>query len=224
MSTLLSKIAGGGAALAIGATSTVLAKNNPQRENFLNVTSETWSNRVSYKFEDVFDLLSTKKDYSQLNSSEKQKWQRKFADFYKNRDKVRSLIFEELVIKPAHALSLSNEQLSHAQHIEDQIKKLEETNKEVQKIMQDFYQECRKVSSFIFGKTKHPNYYENEIKKFINPGEELKDRTARYWRDAWIGCSKPGSTTSIDIGWPDRDEILKQEKSSNGWNKENKRM
>ncbi|WP_216083204.1 hypothetical protein [Candidatus Mycoplasma haematohominis] len=224
MNTLISKIAGSGVALTVGATSTALAKNSSLGGgNFSSITSETQFNRIPYKFDQIFKLKSTEKeDYGMLNENTKLKWRKRLADFHINKSKVRSLIFEKLVIKPIDDLNLTSHELSHADYIRDRITKLEENK--VQPFMQEFYRECRRISSFVIGQAKHSNYYETEIKKFINPGKELEDRIARYWRDAWVGCSKSGSTTSIDIGWPDRDKIIEREPAEKAWSIKNQRV
>ncbi|GCE63745.1 hypothetical protein MHSWG343_07450 [Candidatus Mycoplasma haematohominis] len=212
---------GGGAAFVISssAVTTTQVKSKLQSEGFDQEFKVSSWRQTSYTFKEIFGnkLNATPKtSYEELEEETKKTWRDKFAKVYKDRDKLKSYRFNLLV-----AETILKNPTKEESKAKEAIEKLD-TSTEVQDFMKNFYQECRNLSQFVFGKLDHNNHWRKLVKKFLNDQDtttQQDEKEAKYFRDAWVSCSTEETDNNINPNWPYQSKI-QAEKSV--WNSNKK--
>ncbi|WP_216083674.1 hypothetical protein [Candidatus Mycoplasma haematohominis] len=200
---------GGGAVAVISssAATTTQVKSKLQSENFYNTFKVNSNRQTSYTFKEIFGSKlrdTTAENYEQLEENKRGDWRDRFAKLYKERDSLKSYRFNLLIAENV----LKNKPESEDKSKEG-IKALD-TQDSVQEFMKNFYQECRNLSRFVFGKSDHKNHWQIMVKKFLNDKDsatQQDEKEARYFRDAWVACSISENDESIDPSWPYQQKI-----------------
>ncbi|GCE63897.1 hypothetical protein MHSWG343_09040 [Candidatus Mycoplasma haematohominis] len=120
---------------------------------------------------------------------------------YAEKDKIKSKRFSFLIKEDFLKTKPTSEDAAKTA--------VEDLNKDdTQEFIKNFYKECRDISQLIFGKINHPNHWEKIVKKFLEKDNtDIKEKEARYFRDAWVACSDSGEDSDIDLSWPYQKEI-----------------
>ncbi|WP_216083614.1 hypothetical protein [Candidatus Mycoplasma haematohominis] len=211
MSNLGFKLGGGAVALVIGSATTYGIKGRFW-DDFMTTSDPNDWNRVGFKFEDAFKgkVKSTKAaTYYELSEEEKNDWEDRFATFWSNSHKIRGERFRGLIITEQTEKVWDNN--SHLTKWKDQMdEKIKKTKeKKEMEFMNNFYQECKKVSEFVLEKETDKNYWKDKVREYL--GNVSEEEIVKYFRDAWVGCSNNGSSTDIDKNWPYAEKIKDKE-------------
>ncbi|GCE64080.1 hypothetical protein MHSWG343_10880 [Candidatus Mycoplasma haematohominis] len=220
VSPLVVKSVVGGAVITSGAAATGGFKNYSNSVDFSKSNKGTEQNKVLWEFKDFFSkslINADEADYDLLNSDSKEKWKTAYIDFYANKNKARSNYFYSFV---SHNLFTETDKLTGHYNVQSRKDKAKEElkNKEdqVKGYIKDFHKACWIVSKYTINSPSHKTFWETKAKELINASEKDNDRLSRYFRDAWIGCSKTGSSLSIEEEWPFKSTIYDNENKS-GW-------